>query len=123
MKDLDKVVAYWVEVLSLKDWEIKVQDNCEGCEFENVAYGECTYNLTPKLASIKLLDEKCVPKDAFYKYDKEQTLVHELLHCKFALIDDSGNYIVDRIIHQLVDDFACALVKVKRDKEIENGGN
>ena len=123
MKDLGKTLEYWLEILSLKNWEIKVQDNCVGCEFENVAYGECTYDLTRKFAIIKLLDEKYVAEDAFYKYDKEQTLVHELLRCKFALIGDSGNDIVDRVIHQLVNDFACALIKVKRDKEIENGGN
>lgn len=124
MKDLGKTLEYWLEVLSLKEWEIQIQDNCDNWEFKNEnSYGECTYDLTHKLASIKLLDEKYVPKNPFYQYDKETTLVHELLHCKFALIDDSGNDIVDRVIHQLVNDFACALIKVKREKGGANGGN
>jgi hypothetical protein len=47
-------------------------------------------------------------------FDKEKTLVHELLHCKFAIIDYSGNEIVDRLIHQLIEDRAKSLVKAKR---------
>ncbi len=120
MKNLDKALSYWCEVLDLESWVIRVCDNCCFADFENInGYGECTYDLTHKTALIKLIDKKYVIENPLYEYDKETTLVHELLHCKFALIDNSGNDIVDRIIHQFISDFACALIKVKREKENE----
>ena len=78
------------------------------------ACGECTWDYIHKCAVINILN----PKDygeRVVPFDKEKTLVHELLHCKFAMIDNSGNDIVDRHIHQLVEDLAKALVKANRE--------
>lgn len=111
--EIDKLLKEWKTRLDLSDWFIEVRDNCPICDFnlENCA-GECEWDLVHKCAVIRLMQESEYG-NRILPYDKEKTLVHELLHIKFALIDNSGNDIVDRYIHQLIEDLAKAFVKVK----------
>jgi hypothetical protein len=48
------------------------------------------------------------------EYDKEKTLVHELLHLKFSFLGESGNDLQDRVAHQVLNDLAKSLVDAKR---------
>ena len=110
----NRCLEEWVDRLGLQDWTIKFEDcvasedmileNCSGC----TDYVEST-----KCAKIQIVDP-----DSFGKriapFDFEETVVHELLHLKFSLLDESGNAIQDRLIHQFVDDMARALIDVKR---------
>lgn len=75
--------------------------------------GECEYNEVCKGAFIKLLRPECYGQ-RIIPYNIEKTLVHELLHIKFCLLDDSGNPLQDRIVHQLIDEFANILVDNKK---------
>lgn len=121
MSDFDKLVDQWINILSLNDWTISVKDGCKACEMDlEDSAGCCEHNVVCKWAFIQIISkeeygERIVP------YDKEQILVHELLHCKFGILEHSGNEIVDILLHQLVEDMAKSLVKAKRLKENNNG--
>lgn len=111
---MNKLLKEWQTRLDLNDWVIDLRDNCRVCDFNlQDCAGECEWDIVHKCAVIRLMSESEYG-DRIIPFDKEKTLVHELLHCKFALIDNSGNDIVDRCIHQLIEDMAKALVKAKR---------
>ena len=114
-KIMQKLLKEWKSRLDLTDWFIKVNENVSPNDMQSQdACGECIGDTVHKTAIINIMDEKDYG-DRVIPFDKEKTLVHELLHCKFAMIDDSGNDIVDRYIHQLIEDLAKALVKAKRE--------
>ena len=112
---MQKLLKEWQPRLDLTDWIIKVNENVSPNDMQSQdACGECIGDTVHKTAIINIMDEKDYG-DRVIPFDKEKTLVHELLHCKFAMIDDSGNDIFDRYIHQLIEDLAKALVKAKRE--------
>lgn len=114
MKDLLKE---WQHILHLDDWVIVLYDNCNPSDMnEQNNAGECNYDELHKCASILLIDKKYYGK-RLKPYDKEKTLVHELLHIKFWFIDRSDNLLQNRMVHNLIDEMAVALVSVKRSKE------
>lgn len=118
---INELLKEWQERLDLSDWVIDLRDDCPICNFNlDNCVGECEWDLVHKCAVIRLMQESEYG-DRILPYDKEKTLVHELLHIKFALIDNSGNDIVDRYIHQLIEDLSKALVKAKRgdDKQCQ----
>ena len=107
-----KLLDEWINRLGLGDWTIRAQLSALPNEFNNCnADGECRYAEVIKSASIKVMREDMMSTGV----DWEQVLVHELLHCKFALIyptnDDS---VKGRVMHQLIDDMSKALVSAKR---------
>lgn len=68
---------------------------------------------TVKTARIEIMDpayygERIVP------FDWEKTLVHELLHLKTCLVSSNVPELQERVMHQLIDDLARALVSAKR---------
>ena len=108
------LLQYWKTVLGLQEWRIKLDTNCHSNEMllQNCA-GATEWTEPIKCARITILSpdeygERIVP------FDTEKTLVHELLHLKFALLGESGNDLQDRYVHQLIDDMARALVTAKR---------
>lgn len=116
---VDKVVmrdlmAEWQHRLGLDDWCIVLKNNCSPNEMmlQNVS-GECEKDDVNKCAIIRLLDKKDYG-DSILPYDKEETLVHELLHIKFWLIENTDNEMQNRFIHQLIEDMAKALVDAKK---------
>jgi hypothetical protein len=111
---VEKLVNSWKSVLGISDWFVVVKDNCCASEFNSQdCAGECEWDIVHKCAVIRLLREEEYG-DRIIPYDKEKILVHELLHIKFAIIDNSGNGVVDNIIHQIIEDMAKALVHIKR---------
>lgn len=110
----NKTLKLWQTRLGLLDWTIKLYPDCTPEEIPlPEACGTTECNEVLKAANIMLLREDCYPSNRGV-YDKEKTLVHELLHLKFCLLDASGNELQDRIVHQLVDDLARALVAADR---------
>lgn len=96
-------VAEWKSILGLQDWDIQIV-NCSPRDLSDPnSAGEVEYTEATKIAVIRLT------KDA-----TEKTFIHEMLHIKFALLQDSGNPLQDRIVHQLIDDLARAFAGVKR---------
>ena len=111
-----ELLQKWQKRLSLTDWLIDLRDNCLPNDFllEDVS-GECEYNLTQKSAIIRIINPTCYG-ERLIPFNYETILVHELLHIKFGLIDNSGNEIHDKIVHQLIEELARALT-YKGDKQ------
>lgn len=115
-----ELLKYWQERLGLQDWFIVLKYNLHMNDLASQnAVGECDYSLTGKSAVIRILDRKHYG-DRIIPYNFEKTLVHELLHCKFALIAETENAIQDRFVHQLIDDMAKSLVPDISERIIES---
>ena len=80
------------------------------------ADGCVNYAETLKAAIIQIIDEK-ESKATLRPFDFEETLVHELLHLKFCLLEqgeDWDNNLQLRILHQHIDELSRILVELKR---------
>ena len=114
-EDLNKLLKEWQRRLFLTDWKIILKKDVKPCDFVNQnACGECDFEESTKSAVIRILDKRDYSKNWSLPYDGEKTLVHELLHLKFSLLDGSDNAIQNRIVHQLVDELSVVLVDAKR---------
>lgn len=97
-------LLYWQDKLRLNDWNIEIVR----CDPWNLAQqnriSEVEYEEATKQAVIRLT-----------YLSNEQSLIHELLHLKFCLLDDSGNQLQDRLVHQTIDDLAKAFAEIEND--------
>lgn len=110
----------WKIRLGLQNWNIILRYNCEPSDLElQEVSGETSYVSSTRVASIRILSEKYF-SDRMLVYDFEEILVHELLHIKFAYLQNqNGTYeskILQEKIHQLIEDLAQSLVMAKRHK-------
>ena len=110
----------WKIRLGLQNWNIILRYNCEPSDLElQEVSGETSYISSTRVASIRILSEKYFG-DRMLVYDFEEILVHELLHIKFAYLQNqNGTYeskILQEKIHQLIEDLAQSLVMAKRHK-------
>ena len=115
----EKLLNEWQERLGLQDWAIVLRYNCKFSDLDTEdSIGETVWSNTIKNATIRIVSKEEYGNDRTLPFDFEQTLVHELLHIKFGLIDimNSGyeSKVVDELRHQLIDDLARALVMAKR---------
>lgn len=115
---MNDLLKEWVERLGLQDWRIKLKINQTEDQMRENTAGNVDFIEEIRCAVIKIISEDEYPKDSVLEYDFERILVHELLHIKFSLFDntrweDEAN-IPDRHMHQLIDDMARALVCAKR---------
>lgn len=113
---MQELLLEWKERLGLQDWAIQLSPE----EYTLPDSGCCGYSdwsETGKAAHIYLLRQE-VYGERVVPYDREKTLVHELLHLKFSFLDKpDGDELQSRILHQLIDDMAKALVSAKRAQE------
>ena len=110
----EELLQEWKERLGLFDWRIKLKENLEPDDMaEEDSDGCVSYVEAIRTARIDMMDEKYYG-ERIAPYDWEKTLVHELMHLKLSLFDNSGNDIQDRLLHQIIDDLARALVDAKR---------
>lgn len=117
MQDLLKE---WQHRLGLDDWYIVLKDNCSPNDMvlQSVS-GECEKDEVNKCAVIRIISKKDYG-ERILPFDKEKVLIHELLHIKFWLLDESESHIQNRVVHQLIDDMARALVDAKRGNKNAN---
>lgn len=117
MQDLLKE---WQHRLGLDDWHIVLKDNCSPNDMvlQSVS-GECEKDEVNKCAVIRIISKKDYG-ERILPFDKEKVLIHELLHIKFWLLDESESHIQNRVVHQLIDDMARALVDAKRGNKNAN---
>ena len=114
----NELLSYWVKVLRLTDWTIKLIDNCSPDDLSTPrARGECEWEEVCRVAVIRIIDEKYYGEQ-IVPFDYEKTLVHELMHIKFHLLDENENELQNRVVHQLVEDMAVALVQAKRTTQL-----
>lgn len=111
-KELTDIVSYWKDELGLQDWKIIISI-CRASEMQlNGVEGENEYCHQLKTSVIRILNEVDYG-DRITKQDQEKTIVHELLHCVFSIID-TEDVIRDRVQHQIIETLALALVSAKR---------
>lgn len=117
--EVEKLLNEWQERLELQDWAIILRYDCKRNDMDDPDYSiaETTWETTNKCARIKVISKEEYG-ERMLAYDFEKTLVHELLHCKFSMIDkDLNTYegiVAEQARHQLIDDLARALVMAKR---------
>lgn len=113
-KILKKLTDYWIGILGLQEWEIvsrikRKTDMLLDC------VGDVSYQFIHKKAIVSVIDPMDWNNNLF-KQDMEETLVHELLHLKFSIMDDteeeSDNHI-GVLSHQLLCDMARSFMKLK----------
>ena len=115
-----KLLRYWTNLLGLQDWRIVLETDVkpENMELSN-ADGCISYEEVVKAAKIQIID-KNLREPSLQPFDFEETLVHELLHIKFCLLERGKKWekkLQLRLLHQYVDDLARALVSAKHYKE------
>lgn len=118
--EAELLLREWQRRLNLGDWAIRIEPDClpDDMGLENVA-GEAEWVEVNRSAVIRIINpelygERIIP------FDFEKTLVHELLHLKFCLLE-SDDELRNRVIHMLIEDMARALVITKREAG-ETGG-
>lgn len=117
--EVEELLNEWQKRLGLEDWAIILTYGCKCSDMDDPDYSiaETTWETTNKCAKIQIIS-KDEYGERMLAYDFEKTLVHELLHCKFSIIDkDLNTYegvVVEQARHQLIDDLARALVMAKR---------
>lgn len=113
---MDQTLKEWQTRLGLGDWTIKLTANARRLPDDSCC-GYSDWSETGKCAHIYLLhpDEY---GDRIVPYDEEKTLVHELLHLKFSLLDNQKDDLQNRVLHQLIDDISKALVEAKREQPV-----
>lgn len=110
----EELLQEWQKRLGLLDWKIKLKDNCTPDDMAaEDSDGDVDFVEASKVARIDMMDEKFYG-DRIIPFDWEKTLVHELMHLKLSLLDNSGSDLQDRLLHQIIDDMAKALVDAKR---------
>lgn len=99
----------WTRFLGLQDWKIVLRTNCDPSETEN-AVAETEWDEVHKCAVIKIISPEKYGK-RIVPFCFEKTLIHELLHIKFAMFDGYTQF-QDRYLHQIIEDFAKMLYKL-----------
>lgn len=112
-----ELLAKWQKRLGLSDWIIDLRDNVTSDEMtlQGVS-GECEWQEVKKTAIIRIMKPECYG-ERITTFNFEQTLIHELLHIKFCLLDESGNPIQDRVLHQIIEDLAKAFVVTEMENK------
>ena len=111
-EELSKYLAKWVRILRLERWDIRIKiKRAEDMHLEECA-GENHFTTTSRQSLINLRDPVDWTNNDF-EQDMELTLVHELLHISFTMLD-TDNALRDKIQHQLLNDMAVALIRADR---------
>jgi len=106
----------WQKRLNLLDWKIVLEEDCSPNDMQiQSQQGETEWDEVNKCAVIRILNPKDYGK-RILPFDREKTLVHELLHIKLWWLQNNDCELENRMVHQLIDEMAVALVKAKRRK-------
>lgn len=118
---MNSLLQEWQHRLGLDDWFIDLRTDVSPNDMIlKEVEGETEWNEVNKCAVINILN----PKDygtRIIPFDREKTLVHELLHVKFAFLQNNENELQNRLVHQMIEDMAKALIDSKRSRRKNNG--
>jgi len=116
--ELDKLLDWWQKKLFLMDWIIKASIvSKEDFDLED-SLGECIMCVEQKAATIHLLDSAEFPKDTIVRLCHEKTLVHELLHCIYNILQGPETYearFLDVMEHSQLESMSRSLIMTKYD--------
>jgi hemerythrin superfamily protein len=106
----------WIRRIGLEKWTIYSTLDEIPSQMDNKDHaGEAEWHATEKIGYIRVLAKRYHELDD--KYDFERTLVHELLHLKFAVFWDNSEGFATSLLHQTIEKMASALVDAKRSGE------
>lgn len=117
-EQLTKAMFEWKEVLMLDGWTIVVRlSSLEELKIESgiQCVGESKVDYINKCSIIHIADGEQLPVTA-ERFCAEETLVHELLHCKYNVLHDEESYegaMLDVHQHQLLEEMAKSLIMTK----------
>ena len=112
---MQKLLKYWQKKLDLMDWHIVLRDNCPITDFTiQNAEGETEWQTVHKCAVIRIIREEEYGTRILPFY-KEQVLIHELLHIKFAVLWDNNTDIQNDLLHQQIESLAKTLYEVHKE--------
>lgn len=104
----------WQKRLCLQDWRIELATGCKPADMDIVESSGCvSWQESTKTAFIQIVDEQYYG-DRVVPFDFEKTLVHELMHLKMCMLYSEKDELQERLVHQILDDLARALVDAKR---------
>jgi len=108
----------WQDILSLRDWHIKVTIKRErDMPLQNKS-GSINWVLERKEALMTLVDPIDYPSDCMTPYDMEETIVHELLHLHIAPFDNTKDDSLEAIaLEQCIHALEKAFIRIKRAPE------
>ena len=115
-EDIRDYLGKWIRILGLENWDIRAhvvraeKMTLDGCAGEN------NYNEMARQSLIHLRDPMDWPEGEF-EIDMEKTLVHELLHLTFSLLDTKDK-LKSTIMHRVLNDVAVALIRADRENLI-----
>lgn len=108
--DAVELLYRWQTRLGLTDWKIELRINCKVSETNGSGYTE--WDEVNKAAVIWILDPEEYG-ERLLQFDFEETLIHELLHLKFALLQGAGDF-QDRYVHVMIEEFARLLKRLDK---------
>ena len=126
MASLKALGKEWIKRLGLVDWNISIEwmeaDDkfAESQPDKGSLHGYCGSNYLSRCAKIRIAKRDQVT-DSILPYDLEETIVHELLHCRFAhlwdLADTGESPAVSDLLHIEITLLARSFVAAKRNEE------
>lgn len=124
-EQLEECLRWWQHKLFLDNWLILAHTTDEIIDSEGVKQedteGLNTYVFESSQASIQILTKAQHDKEnMLFKYCAEKILVHELLHCKYAWLDNGTSYEGVYLCmkeHQLLEEMAKSLIMAKYNLE------
>lgn len=111
--DLAALLAKWQPILRLQDWDIEII-YVQAFELDQYTGGKVIRCDAKKTARIKVLELDCHDPCLIVKNDTEYTVVHELLHLHFAVIDNFKEGAETALYEQAVHRIAMALLELSR---------
>ena len=116
-KEAENILEWWKKKLFLTDWIIKINLVCASDMPDDAGVNHLNFMM--KSSSIDIAQPDKGIRERIVKFCAEETLAHELLHCKDdILIPDKGNYAsvyLDERQHQLLEEMAKSLIMAKYD--------
>ena len=125
MKEANKYLKEWQTRLFLNDWIIKIII-CDEKDFKlGEGYsGENSFNFTNKSSIIRICNISLKEiEDYVAKICDEETLIHELLHCKYNWLNPAKtkyeDVIADEYDHHLLEQMANSLLMTKYNLDFD----
>lgn len=113
------LLTEWMNRLGLQEWSIALETGCAPGDMAIPGTMGCTsWEESTKTAAIQIVDPERLDRGRLVRdFDFEEVLVHELLHLKTCLLSSTNEEenLNDRVLHQIIDDLARAMVAIKKE--------
>ena len=125
-EQLQSCIEDWKKILFLEDWIIKgvLVESPLLNENEEELCGQNIYQIDNRCATIRIVIPSDEDKNRILKFCAEETLVHELLHCKYNWLQKPDCSTMeyeyyDTMEHALLTQMAKSLIMAKYDLPYE----